>query len=350
MRTRIIAAAAIAFALVALPARAAVTVKGTIFEDNPRASWLDRYAEARQGPETTDKVNLSFGVGENGALDLSGISGDVRITVGAGKDIKIEATKRVRHRDASEAKRLLDELRVEATQVGNRVEVRTIYPRTRGNERGVSASVDYVIAVPASTAVATKNISGNIIIVGVKGEVRAETISGDVDVSQTPNLALAKTVSGDVKAHDIGGATMLTLGTISGTVVATGLKVRALECGSVSGDMQLSGLQVERIEAKSVTGNIMFDAPLVKGGHYEFASHSGDVRLIMSANTGFDLDATTFSGSIRSDLPVTLRSTGGDDRQHRGPMSNRSVRGTYGDGGAILAVRSFSGSVVIVKK
>jgi DUF4097 and DUF4098 domain-containing protein YvlB len=350
MRTRIVAAFAIAFALVAWPARAAVTVKGTtLFDDNPRASWLDRYAEARQGPETTEKVNQSFSVGDNGALDLSGISGDVRIMVGAGKDIKIEATKRVRHRDATEAKRLLSELRVETTQVGNRVEVRTIYPqRTRGSDHGISASVDYVIVVPASTAVATKNISGNITITGVKGEVRAETISGDVDISQTPNLALAKTVSGSVRAHDIGGATTLTLGTISGTVIATGLKVRALECGSVSGDMQLSGMQVERIEAKSVSGNIEFDAPLVKGGRYEFASHSGNVRLIVSGNAGFDLDATTFSGSIRSDLPVTLRPTGGDDR-HRG-MPNRSIRGSYGDGGAVLAVRSFSGSVVIVKK
>ena len=346
---RNIAAFAVAFALIALPARAAVTVKGTtLFDDNPRASWLDRYAEARQGPETTEKLNQSFSVGDNGALDLSGISGDVRITVGTGKDIRIDATKRVRHRDANEAKRLLGELRVETTQVGNRVEVRTIYPRSRYDNRGVSASVDYVIVVPASTAVATKNISGNIIIIGVKGEVRAETISGDVDISQTPNLALAKTVSGSVKAHDIGGATTLTLGTISGTVIATGLKVRALECGSVSGDMQLSGMQVERIEAKSVSGNIEFDAPLVKGGRYEFASHSGNVRLIVSGNAGFDLDATTFSGSIRSDLPVTLRPTSGDDR-HRG-MPNRSIRGSYGDGGAVLAVRSFSGSVVIVKK
>ena len=234
MSTRVIAALAVAFALAALPAQAAVTVKGaTIFDDNPRASWLDRYAEARQGPETVEKITQSFPVGDAGALDLTGISGEVRITVGGGRDIKIDATKRVRHRDATEAKRLLGELRVDMTHVGNRLEVRTIYPRTRGGTRGVSASVDYVIVVPANTSVTTKNISGNILIAGVKGEVRAETISGDVDVSQTPNLAVARTVSGSVKARDIGGATTLTLSTISGSVIATGLKVRALECGSV---------------------------------------------------------------------------------------------------------------------
>ena len=38
----------------------------------------------------------------------------------------------------------------------------------------------------------------------------------------TPNVALAKTVSGDVTARDIGGAPNLSLGTVSGTVMATG--------------------------------------------------------------------------------------------------------------------------------
>ncbi len=132
-------------------------------------------------------------------------------------------------------------------------------------------------------------------------------------------------------------------------MVATGLKVRALECGSVSGDVRLAGVQVERVEAKSVSGNIEFDAPLTRGGRYEFTSHSGNVRLVIPGGSGFELDANTFSGSVRSDLPVTLRADSRDDSGRRGP-SNRAVRGSYGDGGAYLAVRSFSGTVVILKK
>ncbi len=34
-------------------------------------------------------------------------------------------------------------------------------------------------------------------------------------------------------------------------------------------------------EAKSVSGNIEFDAPLTKGGRYEFTSHSGNVRIML---------------------------------------------------------------------
>ena len=67
----------------------------------------------------------------------------------------------------------------------------------------------------------------------------------------------------------------------------------------------------------------------------------------MSGGTGFELDADTFSGSVRTDVPVTLR-TAGTDQNRRG--SSRAIRGSYGDASAYLSVRSHSGSVVITKK
>ena len=352
MPTRIIAAALIAAATAASPAAAAVTLRGIIAEDGPRAGWLERYTEARQGPEQIEKVSQTYKVGDGASLDLSHLAGDIRVTGGSGNEIKIDATKRVRHRDPEQARRLLEALRVDVHNFNNRVEVRTIYPR-RGQPgfmsgNNISASVDYVIAVPAGASVSLKSISGDISVSNVKGEVRAETVSGSVNVNATPNLSIAKTISGDVTAQNIGAQTTLVLSTISGSVLGTGLKVRALEAGSVSGNVRLIGSEVERLEAKSVSGNIEFDAPLSKGGRYEFTSHSGDVRVTISGNAGFELDADTFSGSVRSDLPVTLRTMGRSEENRRG--SKRAIRGSYGDGGAFLTVRSHSGSVVITKK
>jgi hypothetical protein len=64
------------------------------------------------------------------------------------------------------------------------------------------------------------------------------------------------------------------------------------------------------------------------------------------------LNANSFSGSIRSDLPMTLGggSTDRDRRGRRGMMGNRSMRATYGDGSATLTVRTFSGDVIINKR
>jgi DUF4097 and DUF4098 domain-containing protein YvlB len=312
------------------------------------AGWLDRYSTARQGTEQTDRVSQTIKVGERAALDLSNVSGDVHVTGGSGTEIRVEAVKRVRHRDPDTAKRLLEELRVEITNVGGRVEVRTIHPRRQSQNRGQSASVDYTVSVPRGAMVAVKTISGDVMVADVTGEVRAETVSGDVTVQATPNVAVAKTVSGDVTARGIEGASALSLGTVSGSVIADGLKARTLECGTVSGDLQLTGVEVERLTAKSVSGDIEFGATLARGGRYEFNSHSGDVRISLTDATGFELDATTFNGSVRSDFPVTLRADGGSGRSKAG--STRAIRGSFGDASALLTVQTFSGTIVLTRK
>src|SRR5262245_32363844 len=193
-------------------ASAAVTNRAASPDDTPRAAWLDRYQDSRQGPEQTEKVSRTVKVGDAAALDLTSIAGDVRVTGGSGSEIRIEATKRVRHRDPEEAKRLLANLRVEIAEVGDRVEVRTVYPRQVYGSRGSSSSVDFIIVVPERAAASVKTISGTVVMSGVHGEVRAETVSGDVDLTQTPNVAVAKTISGDVRAKDIGGSATLSLG------------------------------------------------------------------------------------------------------------------------------------------
>ncbi len=340
---------AMAGLMIGRPAMAALS-PAAAFEENPRLAWFERYQESRQGPETTDRFSGVYKIDGDGAIDLTQIAGDVRVVTGRGNEVRIEAIKRVRHRDPEEAKRLLAAMRIDVTQVGNRLEVRTVYPRNN-NRRSWNGSVDYTLTIPQGAAASMKTVSGDVSVTGVRGEVRAETVSGDVDVTDTPNLALAKTVSGDVRARDIAAST-LTLSTVSGTVIAAGLKVRTLDAGSVSGDLQLSDLQVERLTAKTLSGDVEFTGSLARGGRYEFHSHSGNVRLVLPANTsGFDLDASTFSGSVRSDFPVTLRSAARNDAPGgRRTTTNRAMRGSFADAGAILALRSFSGDIVITKR
>ena len=156
-----------------------------------------------------------------------------------------------------------------------------------------------------------------------------------------------------MRARDIGTETSLLLSTVSGSVIASALKVRTLEAGSVSGNVELTNLEVERLLAKTISGDITFDGLLSRGGRYEFNAHSGQVRIALANPSGFELDASTFSGSIRSDFPITLHTAARGERgasRARDSMTNRSVRGTFGDAGAILSVRSFSGTVVITKK
>jgi DUF4097 and DUF4098 domain-containing protein YvlB len=82
-------------------------------------------------------------------------------------------------------------------------------------------------------------------------------------------------------------------------------------------------------------------------------SHSGLVRLAIAGNTGFELEATTFSGSVRSDFPLTLRAGTDpdyDDRGRRRGRMQQSIRGSFGDASAIVNLKSFSGDIIVTKR
>ena len=203
--------------------------------------------------------------------------------------------------------RSADEPRLETTQVGNRVEVRARGSRS-GRTRG---SIDLTVVVPADAAVSVRSVSGDVDLTGVTGDVRLESVSGSIVLAKAGNVALAKTVSGGVTVRDSTTTGTLMISSVSGAVLANGVRASALEASSVSGAIRLSAVAAERVGAKTVSGVVEYGGPLAGGGRYELTSHSGDVVVRLPAGAGFDLAADTFSGRLTSDFPVTLRSSRG---------------------------------------
>jgi DUF4097 and DUF4098 domain-containing protein YvlB len=176
-------------------------------------------------------------------------------------------------------------------------------------------------------------------------------VSGNITTSNSSKLAKVKSVSGDVSITEGGSADVLSLGTVSGNLSASRVKARTLEAQTISGDLTLADTECDRLQAKSVSGDMRFGGPLAKGGRYEFNTHSGDVRLSLAGSTGFELTANSFSGELRSDVPLSGRQgdavpTGDDDDGHHG-MRQTELRGTYGDGSALVVVQTFSGDLVV---
>lgn len=308
-----------------------------------RDAWSDRYQESRRGPELTERFSRTARLGRNGTLDLSNISGDIDIRGGNGDQVRIEATKRVRHRDESEAKSTLEAVQIDVVESPNRVEVRTEYPR---RTRNVSVSVDFTVTMPENASATVRTVSGDLRVASVNGEVRLESVSGDVVATGVRRLVQAKSVSGDIDVSDVSAESEVTLSTVSGDLTVRTVKARALDVGTVSGDARLSSVETSRANIRSVSGGIEYTGALQRNGRYEMNSHSGDVRLSVTSDTGFDLDATTFSGNVRSDIPLTLRTGQENDRRGRA----RSIRGSYGDASAILSLKTFSGDIVIARR
>ncbi|HOC19817.1 MAG TPA: DUF4097 family beta strand repeat-containing protein, partial [Vicinamibacterales bacterium] len=126
-------------------------------------------------------------------------------------------------------------------------------------------------------------------------------------------------------------------------------QVRGLSAETVSGELRLANVSGDRVGAKSVSGGVDFSGPLAQGGRYEMKSHSGDVRVAVANDAGFELEATSFSGNVRSDLPVTI---GGPGREavRTGGRGRQAMRGVHGDGSAFLSLTTFSGSIVVTKR
>jgi DUF4097 and DUF4098 domain-containing protein YvlB len=197
-------------------------------------------------------------------------------------------------------------------------------------------------------------VSGGIKVTGVHGSLRSETVSGDVTITDAPKLEAAKTVSGDVSLSGITTDGDLTASSVSGNVRAKGLKARGVDLGSISGDISIAEATCERLGVKTVSGNVEYAGGIAKGGRYEVNGHSGTIRLLLANPGGFELTANSFSGSIRSELPLTI---GGDAtrRSDNSPRSRRdasshAMRATFGDGSATLVIHTFSGDIIIAKR
>ncbi|PWT83925.1 MAG: hypothetical protein C5B57_05815 [Blastocatellia bacterium] len=294
----------------------------------------------RSGLERTEQFSNKYKLGSDGRFSLSNVDGNVVITGGAGDEATIEAVKRTRG-----DQRELDRVTVDVSARNGRVDVRTIYPPYRNNQ----VSVDYTVMVPANASVDIKSVSGNVSVRDVKGSVRAESVSGNVLASGTPRLELAKSVSGDVDLSDAGMDADVAASSISGNVRGKGIRGRSFEADTISGDVTLTDAVCDRLGVRSISGSVAYSGALARTGRYDFNLHSGNVRLVLSDSTGFDLTANTFSGSINSELPLTI----GGDRARRGRQgipNRRSVVATYGDGSAALTIKTFSGDIIIVRR
>lgn len=314
----------------------------------PGVERHQRGQEARE--QQTERFTRTVRIGADGALDLSNVAGDIAITRTGGSEVTIEVVKTARGRSADDAREQLALVQVDITERGGRAEVRTRYARGEQMRdqarRNISVSVAYTVAAPERTRITAKSVSGSISARDIRGDLALETVSGDVRIANAGRVPIAKSISGNVEVTDTTVEGSMEASTVSGHLTLRKVTARRLNLGSISGNVIIEDVDCELIDARSVSGDIRFAGPLGKGGRYDMRSHSGDVRVVVAGTTGFAVDASTFSGAVRTDLPLVVQ--GGTDR---GPgRGQRTLRGTYGDASAVLALASFSGSIVIEKR
>jgi hypothetical protein len=203
----------------------------------------------------------------NGELELENTNGSVHLVAWDEAKVRVEATKRA----ASE--RALDELKVEIEGQGDRVTVRSRYPRPRW--LGNAGSVEYRVSVPRGARVRVTNVNGRVEVGGVSGSVRAATVNGSVDLAEVGGPIEASAVNGSVEVDvaRVDSSARSRISTTNGSVRLTlprdvNAEVEAHTVnGSVSCDFDLTGehRSRRRLEGRIGDGGARFELGTVNG-------------------------------------------------------------------------------------
>jgi DUF4097 and DUF4098 domain-containing protein YvlB len=270
--------------------------------------------------DSRSNVDTSFAFDRRGLISLTIGSGDIVVTSWDRDQIRVHAT--------SES----GGVRLDATSSRVAVELTNRY--------GGGGDSRFEVTVPIGVRIVARAQSGDIAISGTQGEVDARSQSGDIKVDDVANRLDIGTLSGDVEAHSISGDVQIK--SVSGDIRLTDFK-GDFEGETVSGSIELHNAVGRYIRAHTTSGDLVYEGSVDPAGRYELSAHSGDIRLGIPANASAQLSVSTWSGTLDSDFPITLR-----PGEH-GIGSGQAKRFTFeiGGGAARISAETFSGDITI---
>jgi len=283
-----------------------------------------------------EKFEKTVALAKDGKVILKNVSGDIEVRSWDKNEVKIEALKVSRASSLSKAQENAKRVEIEVIKDGNVLRIGTKYPRTIFGS--INVAVNYNLLIPSEAAIKVHSVSGDVVLTGIGGAVETDTVSGDVEVSKALKGVESKAVSGDITLEDISGS--LYVKAVSGDVKLQGIK-GSIEIDTVSGDVDLRNVsQAKTVRAKTLSGEITYDGQLMANGKYDLNSHSGDIKMRIPADSAFDFEVETFSGTINTAFEITVS----------GKISKKEIRGSVNGGGADVSLSTFSGDISLEKK
>jgi hypothetical protein len=217
----------------------------------------------------------------------------------------------------------LEQMTIEAHERGGGHEVRVEVPKGRGGWLGMlgrGPKIGVRVSCPHGTDLRVETSSADVDADGRFGDVEASTASGDLLFETVEGGLKATTASGDVSAEVIAGSGSIK--TASGDA-SVGRALGSLSVNIVSGDLQIRESHAG-LSTATVSGDQEIEA--VYGGDVKLQSVSGDVRVGVRPGLKLWIDASSVSGSMRSELETDDGPPAGD-----GPVVELRARTVSGD-------------------
>jgi hypothetical protein len=221
--------------------------------------------------------------------------GSITITGADTTTCSIEARVSAQAPSDEEAQQLAEDTKIVVAPTGKTLEIRVDKPHLRNNR---SVGVSFDITVPRQTSIDCHTSYGSIKLRDLKGAMKAKSSFASITAENTEGPVELETSYGKIDCDDI---------------TASSISTRT-SYGSI--DIDCSPATAADINANVATsyGSISFEAPPGFAG---------------------EIDLRTSFGSIKTDLPITIR--GGISKDH--------IRGTVGQGEGKLRLRTSFGSI-----
>ena len=126
------------------------------------------------------------------------------------------------------------------------------------------------------------------------------------------------------------------ISSMSGDVKVSGVSAK-LHASAVSGDVQVIDVSGS-VSASAVSGDVKVEINKLDGSDdMKFSTVSGDVNVMLPGSLDADVDMSSFSGSIKTDFGIEVRS------EKYG--SRNTARAKLGEGSRRLKMTSVSGDL-----
>ena len=218
------------------------------------------------------------------AIELKGVNGEISATYASGSEVRVRVEKTARRSDVREVEMVV-------VEHGGGVTICALYPSEgrgranqcepgeagRNNVRNNDVTVRFEVQVPRGVNLVARTVNGDVTAAGLQSDIDVHTVNGSIEAA-TSGLVRAQTVNGSIDAR-LGRADWrddLSFETVNGGITV-----------ELAGDLNAD------VTASTVTGGIQTDYPLTVTGRFGPKHVSGTV-----GSGGRDLQLTTVNGDI----------------------------------------------------
>ena len=246
-------------------------------------------------------------------LHLTTFDGSIEIRSGDAKTVVVEIEKRGPTQES------IEQLKVDAKQDGNRIDVEVTKPRG-----GDVVLFGIGHTSPTARLIVTMPRQGNVVAKSGDGSVRVERIHGSLEL---------RTGDGSIRAVDVGGTLVVQTG--DGSVTLEDVE-GDLDVNTGDGSVSVSGKPgLLRLHTSDGSITVRADRGAAMKDDWTLSTGDGGIAVYLPSDFAAEVDAHTGDGTIRSELDI----------ENYSEMSRRSIKGKLGAGGKLLKIRTSDGSI-----